>query len=170
MSATVTQLARPACASTYSMLLISASCVSGLSRSQRAERRPAAGGRSPSTCSSSRTMRSPASAICARSRETRTFSSRSSCLTSPRRAALMNEFSLRRLLQRPRRVPREEPERRERRRAGRPSGAAAPAPSAAAGARRQTTGTAPSTGRRARPARARARTRAGTAARRPRAR
>ncbi len=79
-------------ASTYSMLLMSASWVTALSRSHRAigagSRRTVA-----VTCSSSRTMRRPAAAICARSRATRTFSSRSSSLTSPRRAALMNEFS-----------------------------------------------------------------------------
>ena len=83
---------RRAPARTYSMLLMSASCVSGVVA------QPAATGAGilrtvAVTCSSSRTMRRPASAICRRSRATRTFSSRSSSLTSPRRAARMNEFS-----------------------------------------------------------------------------
>ena len=74
------------------MLLTRTSCVSALSRNHRAT---LAGSRRTVlvTCSSSRTILRPASAICLRRRDTRTFSSRSSSLISPRRAALMNEFS-----------------------------------------------------------------------------
>ena len=74
------------------MLLMSASWVSGLSLSQRAIG-PGMRRTVPVACSSSRTMRRPAPAIWGRRRLTVTFSSRSSCLRSPRRAALMNEFS-----------------------------------------------------------------------------
>ncbi len=151
------------------MLLMSASCVSGLSRSQRATGAGILPHRADVTCSSSRTTRRPASAIWRRSRATRTFSSRSSCLTSPRRAARMNEFSCAGSFSvhgawraRKRNVANAAGARR--------SGAAAPAPAAAAGARRQTTDTAPSTGTRGRAASARARTRAGSAARPRRAR
>ena len=80
-----------------------------------------------------------------------TFSSRSSCLISPLRASCDERVLVRRLLQRPRRVARQERERRERDCAGRRAGAAAPESSAAAGALPQTTDTAPSTGRRGRP-------------------
>ena len=66
------------------MLPITMSCVSGLSRSQRAERRRHAGGTSRvdvQVLADDREARRRRSA--SRSRATRTFSSRSSCLSSP---------------------------------------------------------------------------------------
>ena len=164
------QLPGYAAASTYSMLLMSASCVSGLSRSQRAERPPAAAAPSTSRAvlrgrRAGRRPRSARAAAC-----TRHLLEQVVVLDDAVARVADERVLVRRLAQRPRRVPREKPERAERDRAGRRSGAAAPALAGAADARRQTTGTAPSTGSTGRRAPARGGTRAGTAARRPRAR
>ena len=132
-------------ASTYSMLLMSASCVSGLSRSHRPSARRQAADRAGHVQLLADDAQPGARRSGRAAGATRTFSSRSSCLTMPLPRVADERVLVRRLLQRPRRVPREQAERARTRRAGRRSGAAEPAPAAAAGARRQTTDTAPST-------------------------
>ncbi len=106
----------PAFASTYSMLLINASCVNGLSCSQRPSG-PGMRRTVPVACSSSRTIRNPAAAIWPRSRLTRDQLEQVVELPLALARRLDERVLVGRLLQGPRGVPGEELERRERDRA-----------------------------------------------------